>query len=61
MVVVKAQAQDIFRAAYTSCGSDRVPYLIDVRPTKDFKKRHLAHSFNIQLSKNAKVLAVRFY
>jgi len=58
--VEKVMPADVFRLMYAGCGLDhRRPWCVDVRASKEFKKLHLAHAFNIALSKNGKILAVR--
>jgi hypothetical protein len=58
--VEKVMPADVFRLMYAGCGTNyRRPWCVDVRAGKEFKKSHLAHAFNIALSKNGKILAVR--
>lgn len=58
--VEKVMPTDVFRLMYAGCGMNhRRPWCVDVRASKEFKKSHLAHAFNIALSKNGKILAVR--
>ncbi len=50
-------ASAIFRAVYTACPNDPTTLLLDVRPNKEYKKRHINQAFNVRLSSNGQVLA----
>ena len=49
----------VFRSGYAVCGTDPRALLLDVRSNKEWRKGHLSGSFNIRLSTNGRVLAVR--
>eukprot|EP00877_Chromochloris_zofingiensis_P008595 jgi/Chrzof1/398/Cz01g14120.t1 len=51
-----ADAETLFRT-FTACPNDPKTLLLDVRPNKDFKRRHINQAFNVRLSSNGRVLA----
>eukprot|EP00892_Ulva_mutabilis_P000251 jgi/Ulvmu1/10226/UM060_0026.1 len=55
MEVQKASIEDVFRK-YTRLSKDRVCFVIDVRPYKDWKRRHLLLSYCVRLSSNGRAL-----
>jgi hypothetical protein len=57
MEAKKVDVHAVFRA-YTACPADPKVLILDVRPNKDFKKKHACLAYNIRLSSNGKVLAV---
>ncbi len=57
---MEAKAVDvdtIFRY-FTACPEDLPTLLLDLRPNKDFKKRHVNQAYNVRLSANGKALLV---
>lgn len=55
MDVQKASIEDVFKK-YTRLSRERKCFVIDVRPYKDWKRRHLLLSYCIRLSANGKAL-----
>lgn len=55
MEVQKCSIEDVFKT-YTRLSKDRQCFVIDVRPYKDWKRRHLLLSFCVRLSSNGKAL-----
>lgn len=50
-----ATAEDILRA-FTACDGDRLTLILDVRPLKEFKKKHVLLAYSIRLAANGKTL-----
>lgn len=45
----------VFRA-FTRCAGEPHVYLLDVRPSKEFAKAHIAHSYCIRLTSNGQAV-----
>ena len=58
MEVATATAETILRV-FTACPADTRTLLLDVRPNKDFKKKHVLLAYSIRLAANGKTLLVR--
>ena len=58
MDVASATAETILRV-FTACTGDTRNLLLDVRPNKDFKKKHVLLAYNIRLAANGKTLLVK--
>eukprot|EP00884_Botryococcus_braunii_P013251 jgi/Botrbrau1/21927/Bobra.0249s0051.1 len=48
-------AENIFRT-FTACPGDPHTLILDVRPLKDYSKKHILQSYNVRLSANGKAL-----
>ena len=55
MNITKIAADVLFRV-YTSCAGDTKTLILDVRPLKDFKKKHIIGSYSIRLAANGLAL-----
>lgn len=55
MEVQKASLDDVFKK-YTRLSKERQCFVVDVRPYKDWKRRHLLLSYCVRLSSNGKAL-----
>jgi hypothetical protein len=51
----RLSVEAVFRK-YTRVGSDRKCLIVDVRPQKEFKRRHLLLSYCVRLTSNGKAL-----
>jgi dual specificity MAP kinase phosphatase len=56
METKSVDADRIFKV-FTACPDDITTLLLDVRPNKEFKKKHINQAFNVRLSTNGRVLA----
>ena len=57
MEVATATAETILRV-FAACPADTRTLLLDVRPNKDFKKKHVLLAYSIRLAANGKTLLV---
>ena len=57
MEVRVASAEDLFQV-YTALHEDVKTYVLDIRPLKEFKKKHLLQSYSIRQSANGRALLV---
>lgn len=55
MEVQRASIEDVFKK-YTRLSRERKCFVLDVRPYKDWKRRHLLLSYCVRLSSNGKAL-----
>ena len=55
MVVTKIPADVLFRV-FTACQGDPTTLILDVRPHKDFKKKHIAGAYCVRLAANGHAL-----
>ena len=55
MNVTKIPADTLFRV-YTSCPGDPATLILDVRPYKEFKRKHIAGAYSIRLAANGQTL-----
>ena len=56
MEVQRAHAEDVFRK-FTRLERDKVCYIVDVRPYKEYKRHHILLSFCCRLSSNGQALS----
>lgn len=57
MEIRSAAAVDVFQIV-TALERDTKTYLLDIRPQKDFKKKHILQAYSIRLAANGKALLV---
>ena len=55
MEIATATAEDLLRA-FTACEGDTLTLILDVRPLKDFKRKHVMLSYSIRLPANGRTL-----
>lgn len=55
MEIRSAAAVDVFQI-FTALERDTKTYLLDIRPQKDFKKKHILQAYSIRLAANGKAL-----
>lgn len=55
MNVTKIPADVLFRV-FTACEGEAKTLILDVRPLKDFKKKHIAGAYSIRLAANGETL-----
>ncbi|KFM25585.1 hypothetical protein F751_0612 [Auxenochlorella protothecoides] len=53
---VRSCAHDAIFRTFTRCGEDPLTLLVDLRPAKEFLKRHIALSYCIRLTSNGQAL-----
>ncbi len=58
MEVKSASAESVFQV-FTAADSDTKVFLLDVRPLKDFKKKHILQAYSVRLAANGRALLVR--
>jgi len=46
---------------YSSCKGDVQPWILDLRPQKDYKKGHLMRSYSIRLTADQKAVVVSLF
>lgn len=56
--VTGVDADIIFRT-FTACPGDPRTLILDVRPHKDYAKKHILQSYSVRVSANGKALLVR--
>jgi len=55
MNVTKIPADVLFRV-FTACEGETQTLILDIRPLKEFKKKHIANAFSIRLAANGETL-----
>lgn len=58
---MRSCAHDAIFRTFTRCGEDPLTLLVDLRPAKEFLKRHIALSYCIRLTSNGQALVGERY